>query len=376
MRLIHTADWQIGKVFRFVDDATMGVLQEARLEAISTIGRLAMERAALVVLVAGDVYDQEEVSARTLGQPIERMRAFSEVEWHLLPGNHDPHRSAGLWDRVVRHGLPEQVRVHLEARPVEIGGGAAWLLPGALGGRRVATDPTAWMDDAPTPADALRLGLAHGSIATFGSHGAEASNYIAPDRPERARLDYLALGDWHGTKQIGPRCWYAGTPEPDRFDQPDAGHVLLVETEASRALPQVLPLETARYQWRREQVALHGSEDIDRLEQRLRQSGTALDRLLIDLKVEGALSLADRQSFEHHIVRWLGAASCWLQVDDAGLLPVPSADDLDAMAKGGVLRDAALRLKAIAEDPEDARRELAARALVRLYLELRRTAPA
>jgi DNA repair exonuclease SbcCD nuclease subunit len=376
LRLIHTADWQIGKVFRFVDDATMGVLQEARLEAISTIGRLAMERAAPIVLVAGDVYDQEEVSARTLGQPIERMRAFPAIEWHLLPGNHDPHRSAGIWDRVVRHGLPEQVHVHLEPRPVAIAGGAAWLLPAALAGRRVAADPTGWMDDAPAAADVIRIGLAHGSIATFGSHRADAPNYIAPDRPERAHLDYLALGDWHGAKQIGPRCWYAGTPEPDRFDQPEAGRVLLVEIEAARALPQVLPVETARYEWRREQVALHGPEDIDRLEQRFRQSGIALDRLLIDLKVGGALSLADRQTFEHRIVRWLGAASCWLQVDDDGLLPAPSADDLDAMASGGVLRDAALRLKAIAEAPEDASKELAARALVRLYLELRKTAPA
>jgi DNA repair exonuclease SbcCD nuclease subunit len=376
LRLIHTADWQIGKVFRFVDDATMGVLQEARLDAISTIGRLAIERAAPIVLVAGDVYDQEEVSARTLGQPIERMRAFPAVEWHLLPGNHDPHGSAGIWDRVVRHGLPEQVQVHLEPRPVAIGGGAAWLLPAALAGRRVSADPTAWMDDTPTAAAAIRIGLAHGSIATFGSHGGDAPNYIAPDRPERAHLDYLALGDWHGLKQIGPRCWYAGTPEPDRFDQPDGGRVLLVEIEAAGALPQVRPVETARYEWRREQVALHGPEDIDRLERRFRQSGTALDRLLIDLKIEGALSLADRQTFEHRIVRWLGAASCWLQVDDAGLLPVPSAADLDAMATGGVLRDAALRLKAIAENPEDARKELAARALVRLYLELRRAAPA
>jgi DNA repair exonuclease SbcCD nuclease subunit len=375
LRLIHTADWQVGKVFRFVDDATMGVLQEARLEAISTIGRLAMERAAPIVLVAGDVYDQEGVSARTLGQPIERMRAFPGVEWHLLPGNHDPHRSAGLWDRVVRHGLPEQVHIHLEPRPVAIAGGAAWLLPAALSGRSIAADPTAWMDDAPTPAGAIRIGLAHGSITTFGSDLGDAPNHILPDRPERARLDYLALGDWHGAKQIGPRCWYAGTPEPDRFDQPDAGRILLVEIAGSSAVPQVLPVQTARYEWRREQVALHGPEDIDRLEQRLRQSGAALDRLLVDLRVEGALSLADRQGFEHRIVRWLGAASCWLQVDDAGLLPAPSADDLDAMASGGVLRDAALRLKTIAEDPEDSRREIAARALVRLYLELRKSAP-
>ena len=74
MRLIHTADWQIGKVFRFVDDATMSLLQEARLEAIATIGGLARAHGALTVLVAGDLYDHDGLSDRTLFQPIERMR--------------------------------------------------------------------------------------------------------------------------------------------------------------------------------------------------------------------------------------------------------------------------------------------------------------
>jgi len=30
LRFLHTSDWQIGKVYRFVDDGTMGLLQEAR----------------------------------------------------------------------------------------------------------------------------------------------------------------------------------------------------------------------------------------------------------------------------------------------------------------------------------------------------------
>ena len=105
MRLIHTADWQIGKVFRFVDHGTMGVLQEARLEAISTIGRLAMEQAAPIVLVAGDIYDIATAEDRTLAQPLARMRAFGGVEWHLIPGNHDPHQPGGPWDRLLHRGL-------------------------------------------------------------------------------------------------------------------------------------------------------------------------------------------------------------------------------------------------------------------------------
>ena len=91
-RFIHTADWQIGKVFRFVDGAEMGGLQLARLEAITSIGNLAEEHDVRHVMVAGDVYDHATPSPHTRNQVVERMRAHSSAQWHLLPGNHDPYQ--------------------------------------------------------------------------------------------------------------------------------------------------------------------------------------------------------------------------------------------------------------------------------------------
>ena len=69
-RFLHTSDWQIGKVFRFVDSGTMGLLQAARVDAISTLGEIARKHELTHVLVAGDVYDFENLSVRTLNQPI------------------------------------------------------------------------------------------------------------------------------------------------------------------------------------------------------------------------------------------------------------------------------------------------------------------
>ena len=79
LRLIHTSDWQIGKVFRFVDNATIGLLQEARLWAITRLGELARGKDVRHILVAGDVYDMEALSPRSLNQPLERMRNFAGV---------------------------------------------------------------------------------------------------------------------------------------------------------------------------------------------------------------------------------------------------------------------------------------------------------
>ncbi|MBV8399718.1 MAG: metallophosphoesterase, partial [Acetobacteraceae bacterium] len=211
MRLIHTSDWQIGKAFGFTDHAVREVLRDERLQAIGRLGRLAQEHGASAVLVAGDVYDLASPSDRTLQQPIERMRQFPAIEWHLLPGNHDPHTPNGLWDRLRRGSLPDNVRLHLTGDPAPLGGGA-WVIPAPLTQRHAAGDPTACMDGAGTPEAAIRLGLAHGSVRSFGRDDTTTHNLIAPDRADRAGLAYLALGDWHGAQEFGPRTWYSGTP--------------------------------------------------------------------------------------------------------------------------------------------------------------------
>ena len=142
LRLIHTSDWQIGKVFRFVDNATMGLLQEARLRAITCLGELAGQHDARHILVAGDAYDMEALSPRSLNQLLERMRNFANIHWTLLPGNHDPHRLNGLWDQLHRKGLPDNVHIHIAAEPVIFEGDLFAFLPAPLHHRRTFTDPT------------------------------------------------------------------------------------------------------------------------------------------------------------------------------------------------------------------------------------------
>ena len=248
-RFIHTADWQIGKVFRFVDDAKMGVLQEARLEAISRIGELAKEHGARHVLVAGDVYDFEKLSPLSRNQPLERMRQHPELEWHLLPGNHDPHRPNGLWDRLSGQ-LPSNVRAHTKPAPVVIADEVAALLPAPLTARRTLNDPTAWMNSARTDDGLIRIGLAHGAVHGFGTEEEQQrANPIDPDRPVKANLDYLALGDWHGKMQVNERCWYSGTHETDKFSTRGGGEALLVEIDGPSVTPSVTPLQTGRFEW-------------------------------------------------------------------------------------------------------------------------------
>ena len=368
IKVIHTSDWQIGKVFRFLDNATMGLLQEARLRAITRLGEVAETRRAAHVLVAGDVYDMEALSPRSLNQPLERMRGFRDIQWHLLPGNHDPHRPNGLWDQLLRRGLPENVNVHTVPGPAVLQDEAAVLLPAPLFHRRTLDDLTAYMEDAVSPEGLIRVGLAHGTVRGFGSDDKDVPNFIAPDRPSRAGLSYLALGDWHGQKQINERCWYSGTPETDAFDVIDGGQALLVEIEGPDATPTVTPFPTGNFTWSRLSEQLNSRADIDYLAEKLRDSADALDRVLIHLSVEGALSLENRQYFQKLIVDGVSAAFCFMRVDDRRLFPHPTAEDLDQIDRGGFVRSAAEDLKRLAEEGEGDG-GIAAAALQRLYIE-------
>ncbi|WP_022949737.1 metallophosphoesterase family protein [Methylohalobius crimeensis] len=369
IRFIHTSDWQIGKVFRFMDSTAMGLLQEARLQAITRIGEFAGEHAVRHVLVAGDVYDMEALPPRSLNQPLERMRSFTGVQWHLLPGNHDPHRPNGLWDRLLGKGLPENVHAHVAPEPMILEEIGAALLPAPLHYRRTLDDPTAYMDEVELPDGFVRIGLAHGTVTGFGSDDRETPNYIDPDRPKRAGLAYLALGDWHGQKKINDRCWYSGTPETDAFDVIDGGRALLVEIEGPAAPPTVTPVPTGRYTWTHFSERINRRKDIDFLAEKLRGSADELDRVLVHLTVAGALSLEDRQYFQDQIEDGVSAAFCFMRVDDRQLFSRPTAEDLDRIDRGGFVRMAAEKLMQQIEEGGKAERELAAEALQRLYIE-------
>lgn len=365
MRFIHTADWQVGKPFRNFGDKE-SVLRQARLAAIEAIGRLAAAEGATHVLVAGDLYDSEAPAQKTLQEPLERMRNFPAVAWHVIPGNHDYHRGNGLWDRAAALGLPANVHLHLTPEPAALGPDAV-LFPAPLRRKSEVNDLTEWMDTAESAAGQLRIGLAHGSVQGFDSSG-DTNNPIAADRAKRANLDYLALGDWHRTLQIGPATWYAGTPEADRFNSQELGQVLLVEIAGPGAAPSVTPHRTGAYRWRSQAEELSTAEDLDGLEARLRALPD-LTSLLMRLDLRGTLDLTARADLARRLAS-LEAAMFWLEPDLADLHVRPTLADLEKIDFDGVLREAAEKLRLQAENtaasPVERRR--AEEALVQLYL--------
>jgi len=220
------------------------------------------------------------------------------------------------------------------------------------------------MDSAATPEGALRIGLAHGSVQGFGSLG-EAAVQIAQDRPERAGLAYLALGDWHGARQIGPRVWYSGTPEPDRYVRNEPGHALVVRLASPSAAPEVERVATAEFHWSQRAVQLDSLADIEAVAVEVAALGAASRSHLLALELAGQLSLAEHSALEARLEA-LAAELFWLEHDAADLHVAADGAD-QAMIGGGVIGEVAARLRAVAAADDAQARAVAELALRKLY---------
>ena len=364
---IHTSDWHVGKPFGQFENDLRGRLREARHSIIKRVAMLAHDRQARLVLVAGDVWDSLEPSSAVLRQSLDAMGSQEGLKWALLPGNHDLMRDGGMWERLAADAdRPGNVHLLLSEEPLEIEPGV-FLLPAPCQRKDPGRDLTAWMDRAETPQGGIRIGVAHGSIRDFSSERPHSS-VLDPKRVDHATLDYLALGDWHGTVEVSDRCWYSGTPEPDRFRKNDSGNCLCVQIAGPGEKPSVQPVATKQFSWAHADLKLlPGLSPEENLPGCLPEGYDARNTLL-NLRLVGRATLAERAAWKQALDD-LEPSLAVLDRDLSAVDILYEAEDLDRIDRAGALRAAAEVLCKEAADSalSEAQRTVARDSLNRLY---------
>ncbi len=330
---LHTADWQIGRQYgRFASDDAVA-LAEARFTCVERIAGLASEWQVDAVLVAGDVFDAQTVSDRVIRRLFNALQAY-RGPWLLLPGNHDAALVESVWSRAQRlQAVPDNVHLLLRPEVVSLPNADFAVLPAPLTQRQTNRDLTEWFAGADTPANLLRIGIAHGSVQGILAAEIDSPNPIAAGRAEQARLDYLALGDWHGLKQVDARTWYSGTPEQERFKDNGAGQVLKVEIAGPGAPATVTAHAVGCYHWQQWRREIQLASDIDHC---IAELEAQPDTSVLDLTLRGSTDLTGLQRLQQAISvatgRFRSLACHW-----AELSLVPSADDLISLQADGYL---------------------------------------
>lgn len=342
MKLLHTADWQLGKPFaRIPDPDKRRRLRQARLDCLERLAAVARREDARFILVAGDLFDSPSPTRSLVSATFHAIGAM-RIPVIAIPGNHDFGGSGGPWEQEFVQQemavLAPNFRLLTEERPLVLD--EAVILPAPLHQRQVAHDPTAWIRHAceALPADRPRIVLAHGSVQGFGSadeeEGATSYNRLDLSRLPVDRIDYIALGDWHGLKSIDPKTWYSGTPEIDGFPKGEGhrpGHALLVEV-ARGVAPRVEVVATGAIRW--ERIGFHFDAEsslaqFDRLfDDRL---GSGAEGALLHLELSGQLTLGERLALDQRLETW-EARLIRLTVDDQ-VCETPSEDEIECLTR-------------------------------------------
>ncbi|HOS42303.1 MAG TPA: DNA repair exonuclease [Armatimonadota bacterium] len=259
---LHTADLQLG--MRARDASARGqALREARLTTLQTIVDVARARAVDFLVIAGDLFEDNQVHARTVARAVQILHGAAPIPVFILPGNHDPLDSGSVYHRAeFRPPHSANITVLRAAEPLPVRDDCL-LYPCPLTDRWSYADPTAWIP--PREAETrIRIGIAHGGLPIRP----EVEHPIGIDAAAMG-LDYLALGDWHGQSLHHGAVAYAGTPEQTSFGEDGAGAVLLVTIAAAGSPPVIEshPVNTLTCaEWTRElagapDAALQGVRD-------------------------------------------------------------------------------------------------------------------
>jgi exonuclease SbcD len=258
MRLLHTADWHLGRSFHGVS------LLDAQAVYVDWLVDVARDARVDAILVSGDVYDRAlpPVDAvRLADEALARLVEIAPVV--VISGNHDSAArlafASGLLERAGLHLRTDVARI---GEPVLIGDAAIYPIPYLepdVARRRLEVDgrghgPVLEAAMACVRDDiALRPGLQTIVMAHAFVAGAEASEserdlsvggaYSVPPSTF-AGVDYVALGHVHRPQAAGRNGRYAGSPQAFSFSE--ASHVKSVAVVELGGDTELLPCPVPR----------------------------------------------------------------------------------------------------------------------------------
>jgi len=237
LKLLHTADWHLGRRFPSFDEKHRLTLMRERLKVLDRILHAAHLHAVDAVLCAGDLFEEPNPD-REWWEPVARKLSTApcQAPIFLLPGNHDPLLPGSVYypDHPFRRALPPWAHVvDRDDYSFELNG-AAILYARPCRSQAGQDDPALALLAREAGDERIRIGMVHGS--TFDA--VETHFPIAKDAAARRGFDYLAIGDTHGFRDVPPGgippVVYPGTPEPMTFGEQGAGNVVAVFVSRSR----------------------------------------------------------------------------------------------------------------------------------------------
>ena len=275
MRLLHTADWHLGRAFHGED------LLGAQAAFVDFVVEVAREQQVDGVLIAGDLYD------RAL-PPVDAVRLASEALARLaehapvvaISGNHDSAARLGFGAELLA-----RADVHVRTDPLSLDApialGDGWVYAIPYLEPDLVREPLGIEERSHAAALSAAMARVRADVAARGAGSAPvvvmAHAFVAGGAPSESErdlavggasfvpasafdgADYVALGHLHGPQVVGGGLGrYSGSPLPFSFSEANQTKSLALVEVTAGALPLV---ELLRCPVPRELAALRGTLD-------------------------------------------------------------------------------------------------------------------
>ncbi|MEM6899914.1 MAG: exonuclease SbcCD subunit D [Pseudomonadota bacterium] len=271
MRVLHTADWHLGKTLRGLS------LHEDQTHVLDQIFRTIVAEKVDLLIVAGDVYDKaspSEAAVKLYSDFLERVYGETDAAMVLIAGNHDSGQRLGAASRLFD---PKRILVRgpvsSNEPPLILDDGAGPVAISALPYAEIYAARRAFADEAiRTPEDVLRAQInaakaqvpddarwiivAHAFVTNCQTTESERTLSVGTVETVPASIfdgaNYVALGHLHRPQNTGhDAIQYSGAPLAFGFDEAGAkksmtlfdldpeGHVLNLRSVTVDPLRQV-----------------------------------------------------------------------------------------------------------------------------------------
>lgn len=346
---LHTADWQIGMTRRWLQPEAQARFDQDRVQAIRTAGRIARDQGCLFVVVAGDVFESNQLRVGTVRRALEAMGEM-DLPVYLLPGNHDPLDAMTIYRQpTFREACPSNVTVLETNRPYVAAAGVE-IIAAPWRGKHPGRDLVAEALAGVGPADGtIRIVVGHGIVDVLDPSGSNPDAIDTSALLEAVaadRIHYVALGDRHSRTDVGGHgvVWYSGAIEVTDPREEAPGEVLVVRLDGSEPA-QVESHHTGTWDFRTLHRDLDSEGDVDSFLTEL----TAVphkERVVLKIALRGALPLGDYTRL-HDALDSLGTVFAGLHEWDrhSDLVMTPGDEQWSGLDVSGYVGDAALEIR-------------------------------
>jgi DNA repair exonuclease SbcCD nuclease subunit len=360
IRFIHSSDWQLGMTRAFLSEEAAPRFAQARIDAITRLGELAKQHDAAFIVVAGDVFESNQLSRQTVLRTLDALEALP-VPIFLLPGNHDPLDASSIFLTAEFTNASDHIIVIRDTQPIPVPGLAGTEVVGApWRTKHPSSDLCADLVAELKPVvNTIRVAVGHGQVDTLSPDKSRPEIIdlaTAEAAIEDGRIHYLALGDRHSLTDVSTtgRIWYSGAPVATAFDEIDPNKALLVELDSTGRC-EVRPLQVGDWLFITEQQDLNGTEDFDRIKSLLTNLPNKA-RTIVKMGFTGAINLATAAQLDELFdTQAESFASIRKRKRTTDLAIVPDELDQDSVALSGYAQVAWDELMASAATDDVAR---------------------